>query len=87
MLLQKRSVFQLPHPSASTNLPITWHNLWRFLLGGALTRHQGLIQVEERHGFEGDGYVYLRNPLWWAGIATREYLLLTARLTAVLTED
>lgn len=31
---------------------------------------KGLMQVEEKHGFEGDGYVYLRNPLWWAGIAT-----------------
>ncbi|TQV92589.1 hypothetical protein V2A60_009061 [Cordyceps javanica] len=31
---------------------------------------KGLMQAEERHGFEGDGYVYLRNPLWWAGIAT-----------------
>ncbi|EEU43097.1 uncharacterized protein NECHADRAFT_83870 [Fusarium vanettenii 77-13-4] len=31
---------------------------------------KGLNQAEERHGFEGDGYVYLRNPLWWAGIAT-----------------
>ncbi|KAK9772447.1 putative Magnesium transporter NIPA4 [Seiridium cardinale] len=29
---------------------------------------QGLIQAEERHGFEGDGFVYLRNPTWWAGI-------------------
>jgi hypothetical protein len=32
---------------------------------------KGLIQAEERHGFEGDGFVYLRNPLWWAGIGTR----------------
>lgn len=31
---------------------------------------KGLIQAEERHGFEGDGFVYLRNPLWWAGIFT-----------------
>ncbi|KOS18717.1 Magnesium transporter NIPA2 [Escovopsis weberi] len=31
---------------------------------------KGLIQAEERHGFEGDGFVYLRSPLWWAGIAT-----------------
>jgi drug/metabolite transporter (DMT)-like permease len=31
---------------------------------------KGLIQAEERHGFEGDGFVYLRNPLWWAGIGT-----------------
>ncbi|KAK0674286.1 magnesium transporter NIPA-domain-containing protein [Cercophora samala] len=26
------------------------------------------MQAEERHGFEGDGFVYLKNPLWWAGI-------------------
>jgi len=31
---------------------------------------KGLLQAEERHGFEGDGYVYLKNPLWWAGITT-----------------
>ncbi|KAI9897082.1 hypothetical protein N3K66_008104 [Trichothecium roseum] len=31
---------------------------------------KGLIQAEERHGFEGDGFVYLRNPLWWGGITT-----------------
>lgn len=31
---------------------------------------KGLIQVEERHGVEGEGFLYLRNPLWWAGIAT-----------------
>ncbi|EJT81392.1 hypothetical protein GGTG_01373 [Gaeumannomyces tritici R3-111a-1] len=31
---------------------------------------KGLQQAEERHGFEGDGYVYLKNPLWWAGIGT-----------------
>ncbi|KAG5934113.1 hypothetical protein E4U53_000763 [Claviceps sorghi] len=31
---------------------------------------KGLMQAEERHGFEGDGFVYLKSPLWWAGIAT-----------------
>ncbi|KAL6895070.1 magnesium transporter NIPA domain-containing protein [Trichoderma evansii] len=31
---------------------------------------KGLLQAEERHGFEGDGFVYMRSPLWWAGIAT-----------------
>ncbi|KAI2612565.1 DUF803-domain-containing protein [Hypoxylon fragiforme] len=31
---------------------------------------KGLIQVEEKHGFSGDGFVYLRNPLWWAGMIT-----------------
>jgi hypothetical protein len=38
------------------------------------------MQVEERHGFEGDGFVYLKNPLWWAGIATRKTSLLCSRL-------
>lgn len=32
------------------------------------------MQAEERHGFEGDGFVYLKSPLWWAGIATRTRL-------------
>ncbi|KZL83778.1 duf803 domain membrane protein [Colletotrichum incanum] len=31
---------------------------------------KGLMQAEERHGFEGDGYVYLKSPVWWAGIST-----------------
>ncbi|KAI1261915.1 DUF803-domain-containing protein [Xylariaceae sp. FL1019] len=31
---------------------------------------KGLIQSEEKHGFQGDGFVYLRNPIWWAGIIT-----------------
>ncbi|KAK4458762.1 magnesium transporter NIPA-domain-containing protein [Cladorrhinum samala] len=29
---------------------------------------KGLQQAEQRHGFEGDGFVYLKSPLWWAGI-------------------
>ncbi|KAI1847754.1 hypothetical protein JX266_006249 [Neoarthrinium moseri] len=29
---------------------------------------KGLIMAGERHGFEGDGFVYLKNPVWWAGI-------------------
>ncbi|PHH62541.1 hypothetical protein CDD81_6927 [Ophiocordyceps australis] len=31
---------------------------------------KGLLHAEQRHGFEGEGFVYLRSPLWWAGIAT-----------------
>ncbi|KAJ2907239.1 hypothetical protein MKZ38_006533 [Zalerion maritima] len=31
---------------------------------------KGLMDAEERHGFEGDGFVYLRSPIWWAGITT-----------------
>jgi len=29
---------------------------------------KGLIDAGERHGFEGDGFAYLKNPIWWAGI-------------------
>lgn len=46
--------------------------LWQLTEYTELTGYQGLIQAEERHGFEGDGFAYLRNPLWWAGIATRK---------------
>ena len=31
---------------------------------------KGLQQAEERHGFEGDGFTYLKSPIWWAGIIT-----------------
>jgi len=31
---------------------------------------QGLIQTADRTGFEGDGYTYLKNPIWWAGMIT-----------------
>lgn len=33
------------------------------------------MQAEERHGFEGDGFVYLKSPVWWAGISTCESAL------------
>lgn len=31
---------------------------------------KGLLDAAERHGFEGDGFVYLLNPIWWGGIIT-----------------
>ena len=31
---------------------------------------KGLNDAADKHGFEGDGYAYLKTPLWWAGIAT-----------------
>ncbi|CAK7215963.1 hypothetical protein SCUCBS95973_002644 [Sporothrix curviconia] len=31
---------------------------------------KGLMHAEERHGFEGDGFVYLKSPMWWFGIST-----------------
>ncbi|TAQ87846.1 hypothetical protein B7494_g3815 [Chlorociboria aeruginascens] len=29
---------------------------------------KGLMDAEQRHGFEGDGFTYLKSPIWWAGI-------------------
>ncbi|ORY05897.1 magnesium transporter NIPA-domain-containing protein [Clohesyomyces aquaticus] len=31
---------------------------------------KGLNATAEKHGFDGDGFTYLRNPTWWAGIIT-----------------
>ncbi|KAI9721719.1 MAG: hypothetical protein M1812_002054 [Candelaria pacifica] len=31
---------------------------------------RGLMEANERHGFEGDGYTYLKSPIWWGGIIT-----------------
>ncbi|KAI0395352.1 magnesium transporter NIPA-domain-containing protein [Xylariaceae sp. FL0594] len=31
---------------------------------------KGLMQSEEKHGFQGDGFVYMMNPTWWAGMTT-----------------
>lgn len=32
---------------------------------------QGLMHASERHGFEGEGFSYLRSPVWWAGVIMR----------------
>ena len=29
---------------------------------------KGLIVASERHGFEGDGFSYLKQPIWWSGM-------------------
>lgn len=31
---------------------------------------KGLMSASDKQGFQGDGYEYLKNPLWWAGILT-----------------
>jgi magnesium transporter len=31
---------------------------------------KGLNDAADKHGFEGDGFAYLKTPLWWAGIST-----------------
>ncbi|KAI9675654.1 MAG: hypothetical protein M1817_001021 [Caeruleum heppii] len=31
---------------------------------------KGLMEASERHGFEGEGFTYLRSPTWWGGIIT-----------------
>lgn len=29
------------------------------------------MQASERHGFEGEGFSYLKSPVWWGGVVTR----------------
>ncbi|KAH8699065.1 DUF803 domain membrane protein [Talaromyces proteolyticus] len=31
---------------------------------------KGLLHASENHGFEGEGFTYLRSPIWWGGIGT-----------------
>ena len=31
---------------------------------------KGLNDAAAKHGFEGDGFAYLKTPLWWAGIGS-----------------
>ena len=31
---------------------------------------KGLLDASDKHGFEGEGFVYLKSPIWWAGIIT-----------------
>lgn len=31
---------------------------------------KGLLDACEKHGFEGDGFAYLKSPMWWGGIVT-----------------
>ncbi|KAL2053219.1 hypothetical protein ABVK25_006544 [Lepraria finkii] len=31
---------------------------------------KGLLDASEKHGFEGDGFAYLKSPMWWGGIVT-----------------
>lgn len=31
---------------------------------------KGLNLAADKHGFEGDGFAYLKTPLWWAGITS-----------------
>ena len=28
------------------------------------------MQASERHGFEGEGFSYLKSPVWWGGVVT-----------------
>ncbi|RLL97097.1 hypothetical protein CFD26_102582 [Aspergillus turcosus] len=31
---------------------------------------KGLMHASERHGFEGEGFSYLKSPIWWGGVTT-----------------
>ncbi|KAF9885917.1 hypothetical protein FE257_012207 [Aspergillus nanangensis] len=34
------------------------------------TAISGLMHASERHGFEGEGFGYLKSPIWWSGVIT-----------------
>lgn len=44
----------------------------------------GLIDTSDKDGFEGDGYSYLRNPIWWAGMVTSEQTPSLPPMTSLL---
>ena len=31
---------------------------------------KGLNDAADKHGFEGDGFAYLKTPIWWVGITS-----------------
>lgn len=39
---------------------------------------KGLNASIEKHGFNGDGFGYLQNPVWWAGIITSQHAYILA---------
>lgn len=42
-----------------------------FAIGSSIViTKKGLQDATERHGYEGSGYQYLKNPIWWAGMLT-----------------
>lgn len=57
-----------PAPSPSNNdAPATLSEVRMFANRMVL---QGLMQASERHGFEGEGFSYLKSPVWWGGVIT-----------------
>ncbi|KAI5928733.1 DUF803 domain membrane protein [Camillea tinctor] len=57
------------HPFAYVGLALAISSSLAIGTSFVITK-KGLIQSEEKHGFSGDGFVYLMNPIWWAGILT-----------------
>ena len=46
---------------------------------------QGLNEASERHGFEGDGFSYLKSLTWWGGIITSRHLYIDQSVYTQLT--
>ena len=53
---------------------LTWH-------------YQGLIQAAEKYGFTGDGFEYLRSPVWWCGTTMRMDIGLDTRGQGLIDQD
>lgn len=45
----------------------------------------GLIDTCDKDGFEGDGFSYLKNPIWWAGMVTSRSLSVAVFHRTMLT--
>ncbi|KAH9223149.1 magnesium transporter, partial [Leptodontidium sp. 2 PMI_412] len=42
-----------------------------FIIGSSyVITKMGLGDASERHGFKGDGYEYVKSPMWWGGMIT-----------------
>ncbi|KAJ5091288.1 DUF803-domain-containing protein, partial [Penicillium alfredii] len=60
-----------PTWSDATQLTRHWaHSMeeTRHKIGSADGFMQGLMHASEQHGFEGEGFSYLRSPIWWTGV-------------------
>ncbi|KAL7627096.1 hypothetical protein AAE478_003872 [Parahypoxylon ruwenzoriense] len=67
MMLDEKHKFYHYEEGTTSYQRIATKSHFRFMLGDSAV---GLIQAEEKHGFSGDGFVYLMSPTWWAGLIT-----------------
>lgn len=45
------------------------------------------MQASERHGFEGEGFSYLKSPVWWGGVITCTGILVSIKFPRSLARS